>query len=84
VLDVVGVRTKATHVRQDIADLNQRLGHRAGHRRGPGLHRERMRRLKAGSPRPAAVIEAPTPIPPVPARTATVTSDGVIKASIVE
>jgi len=71
---LASVRTKAARIRQDLADLNQRLATEQATadaearivqlRADLKAEEERLRQLKAGGPRAAAVIEAPTPIRP--------------------
>lgn len=71
---LASVRAKAARIRQDLADLNQRLATEqataeaeariAALRADLKAEEERLRQLKAGGPRAAAVIEAPTPIRP--------------------
>jgi hypothetical protein len=107
---LASVRSKAARIRQDLADLNQRLATEqataeaeariAALRADLKAEEERLRQLKAGGPRAAAVIEAPTPIRPAGGKRSReefaairtwarenghqVATTGVIKASIVE
>lgn len=107
---LASVRAKAARIRQDLADLNQRLATEqataeaedriAKLRADLKAEEERLRQLKAGGPRAAAVIEAPTPIRPAGGKRSRedlaairtwaranghqVGTAGVIKASIVE
>lgn len=71
---LASVRSKAARIRQDLADLTQRLATEqataeaearvAALRADLKAEEERLRQLKAGGPHAAAVIEAPTPIRP--------------------
>ncbi|WNI20236.1 Lsr2 family DNA-binding protein [Actinacidiphila sp. ITFR-21] len=107
---LASVRAKAARIRQDLADLTQRLATEqataeaedriAKLRADLRAEEERLRQLKAGGPRAAAVIEAPTPIRPASGKRSReelaairtwaranghqVGTAGVIKASIVE
>lgn len=107
---LASVRSKAARIRQDLADLTRRLATEqataeaedriAKLRADLKAEEERLRQLKAGGPRAAAVIEAPTPIRPAGGKRSReelaairtwaranghqVGTTGVIKASIVE
>lgn len=107
---LASVRSKAARIRQDLADLNQRLATEQATSEAEArivqlradlkAEEERLRQLKAGGPRAAAVIEAPTPIRPATGKRSReelaairtcarenghqVGVAGVIKASIVE
>jgi hypothetical protein len=71
---LASVRSKAARIRQDLADLAQRLATEqataeaeeriAKLRADLKAEEKRLRQLKASGPRAAAVIEAPTPIRP--------------------
>jgi hypothetical protein len=107
---LASVRSKAARIRQDLADLTQRLATEqataeaedriAQLRADLAAEEGRLRQLKAGGPRAAAVIEAPTSIRPASGKRSReelaairtwarenghrVGVAGVIKASIVE
>lgn len=107
---LASVRSKAARIRQDLADLAQRLATEQATAEAEArivqlradlkAEEERLRQLKAGGPRAAAVIEAPTPIRPAGGKRSReelaairawaresgyqVATAGVIKASIVE
>ncbi|SHN34477.1 Lsr2 family DNA-binding protein [Actinacidiphila paucisporea] len=107
---LASVRAKAARIRQDLADLTQRLATEQATAEAEArivqlradlkAEEERLRQLKAGGPRAAAVIEAPTPIRPASGKRSReelaairtwarenghqVGAAGVIKASIME
>lgn len=107
---LASVRGKAARIQQDLADLTQRLATEqataeaedriAQLRADLKAEEERLRQLKAGGPRAAAVIETPTPIRPAGAKRSReelaairtwaranghqVGTAGVIKASIID